>query len=137
MLSAGTAPRTHQDHGSSAVGQPTDRPRPTDPATPQAPADTEPSALAGALMEALSALRTGSAERGGPLPAADPVAVRERVGAALAAAPLPEQGVGTTSALRALCALAGWGAADASDPMCAGRLHTPPMPAAEDVSAST
>ena len=135
MLSAGTAPRAHHDLASTAADPATDPA--TEPPTPllarRPPAN--PDRLTGHLIEAVSAMRSGSAERGGPLPAADPVAVRERVRAAVAAEPLPEEGVGATSALRALCALAGWGAADASDPMCAGHLHTPPLPAA--VAADT
>jgi L-2,4-diaminobutyrate decarboxylase len=92
--------------------------------------------LTGHLVEALSAMRAGAAERNDrPLPTADPDTVLERVGYALRADPLPERGVGARDALRSLCALAGWGAADAAHPFCAGHLHTPPLGAA--VAADT
>jgi L-2,4-diaminobutyrate decarboxylase len=92
------------------------------------------------LAQALDAMRAGAAERGGPLPGADPAAVHSRVRGALDGAALPEDGVGTRAALRALCTLAGWGAADAGHPRCAGHLHPPPLAAAvaaDTVAAAT
>jgi L-2,4-diaminobutyrate decarboxylase len=79
------------------------------------------------LHEALAALGAGVAERGGPVPAARPAEVRAQVRAALSQKPLPEHGRGAGAALRTLCRLAGWGAADAGHPNCAGHLHTPPL----------
>jgi L-2,4-diaminobutyrate decarboxylase len=127
MLSAGTAPRAHHP-GPGAVAA-------TDLLASHDLATADPSALTGHLVDALAAMQSDAAERGGPLPLADPSSVRDRVRVALAAEPLPERGVGSESALRALCTLAGWGAADAGHTYCAGHLHTPPLAVA--VAADT
>nr|MDQ4006976.1 aminotransferase class V-fold PLP-dependent enzyme [Actinomycetota bacterium] len=49
--------------------------------------------------------------------------------------PIPDHGVGPEQALQTLGELAGWGAADAAHPRCAGHLHTPPLAVA--VAADT
>jgi L-2,4-diaminobutyrate decarboxylase len=96
---------------------------------------SDPSTLASHLVLALTAMREGAVERGGPLPSGDPSTVRSRVHEALGGEPLPQHGVGAAESLRALGSLAGWGAADASNPRCAGHLHTPPLSVA--VAADT
>jgi L-2,4-diaminobutyrate decarboxylase len=106
------------------------------PATHLATPDS--AALATHLEHALAAMRHGAAERTGPLPAVAPTDMRTRIGTALGGDPLPRTGVGA-DALRALSALAGWGAADVAHPLCAGHLHTPPLAlavAADTVAAA-
>lgn len=112
-------------------------PGPAKPSVPRSGllATSSPLTLSDHLGTALAAMREGSAERGGPLPPADPETVRRRVREALAGDPVPETGIGAEPALRALAGLAGWGAADASHPRCAGHLHTPPLSVA--VAADT
>ena len=138
MLFAATPPRADAD-ATAVTGPVTGNPDAGDAdhlgggnllATASAPS------LTGHLVEALSAMWAGAAERNDrPLPTADPDTVLERVGYALGVDPLPDRGVGARDALRSLCALAGWGAADAAHPFCAGHLHTPPLGAA--VAADT
>ncbi len=111
-------PRTHQSSSSRAM-----------------PATSDTATLAAHVVRALTAMQEGSSERGGPVPAAGPAAVLSRVRDALGGQPLPDDGVGADQALDALCGLAGWGAADAGDPRCAGHLHTPPLAVA--VAADT
>jgi L-2,4-diaminobutyrate decarboxylase len=96
-------------------------------AAPEPLATPDGAMLAGHVLQALSAMRRGAAERGGPLPAAGPRVVRACTRDALEADPLPQHGVGAEAALESLCALAGWGAADAGHPRCAGHLQTPPL----------
>lgn len=134
MLSAGALPQADHDAIQARIA-PSHAPRPVETAVraPLATADT--TALQIDLRQALAAMDQGAAERGGPLPAAGPATVRARVRAALSGEALPERGAGAGPALRALCGLAGWGAADAGDPRCAGHLHTPPLAVA--VAADT
>jgi L-2,4-diaminobutyrate decarboxylase len=135
MLSAAAAPRADHDHpaarhlaGSALSDAGADE-------VGGVLATSDAATLADDLVLALSAMRAGAAERGGPLPAAEPSTVRRQVSAALSGDPLPTDGVGAGSALRDLCRLAGWGAADAGDARCAGHLHTPPLSVA--VAADT
>jgi L-2,4-diaminobutyrate decarboxylase len=154
MLSAAAVPRAHDDHlaarrlvGPASADPATSDPVTSDPVTSD-PVTSDPvreaggvlagsdvATLAGDLVLALTAMRAGAAERGGPLPAAEPSTVRRQVSAALAGDPLPGEGVGAGPALGDLCRLAGWGAADAGDARCAGHLHTPPLSVA--VAADT
>ncbi|MEU3745097.1 MULTISPECIES: pyridoxal phosphate-dependent decarboxylase family protein [Streptomyces] len=93
-------------------------------------------ALRPLLDTVLDALRVGTEERGGPLPAGGPEAVAARVGAL--GAVLPETGTGPHEALRSLVRALAAGAADPAHPLCAAHLHTPPLAlaAAADLAAS-
>jgi L-2,4-diaminobutyrate decarboxylase len=127
----------HRAQARTAPPTPAHTPRAVQaPATQLARPDS--AALATHLEHALAAMRDGAAERTGPLPDVAPTDVRSRVGAVLGEDPLPRTGVGV-DALLALCALAGWGAADVTHPRCAGHLHTPPLAlavAADTVAAA-
>jgi len=79
------------------------------------------------VATALTALETGRKERGGPLPDATPAQVEQSVDAALAGNALPDEGVGEEEALAELVRVTSAGAADPSDPACAGHLHCPPL----------
>jgi len=74
----------------------------------------------------LAALGQGARERGGPVPAGGPEAVRRRVAAASAEV-LPDTGTGEHEALAALVHLAAEGAADPADPRCVAHLHCSPL----------
>ncbi|WP_418956457.1 pyridoxal phosphate-dependent decarboxylase family protein [Streptomyces tritici] len=107
------------------------------PPPPLAGGASGPEALRPLLDTVLDALRSGAAERGGPLPAGGPRAVAERVRQALPEA-LPETGTGAREALRRLVHVLAAGAADPAEPLCAAHLHTPPLAlaAAADLAAS-
>ncbi|MET8754577.1 aminotransferase class V-fold PLP-dependent enzyme [Streptomyces sp. NPDC004667] len=94
-------------------------------------------ALRPLLDTALTALATGTEERGGPLPAGGPEAVAARVAAALGDV-LPAHGTGDDEALRTLVHTLTAGAADPADPLCAAHLHCPPLAVAAvaDLAAS-
>ncbi|MFB0628932.1 aspartate aminotransferase family protein [Streptomyces sp. AB3(2024)] len=94
-------------------------------------------ALRPLLDTALTALTTGTKERGGPLPAGGPEAVAARVAAALGDV-LPTHGTGDDEALRTLVHTLTAGAADPADPLCAAHLHCPPLAVAAvaDLAAS-
>lgn len=79
------------------------------------------------VATALTALELGRKERGGPLPNATPAAVEAAVDAALGGDVLPASGVGEEEALAELVRVTSAGAADPSDPACAGHLHCPPL----------
>ncbi|WP_329010396.1 pyridoxal phosphate-dependent decarboxylase family protein [Streptomyces sp. NBC_01601] len=83
-----------------------------------------PDALRPLLDTVLGALATGTAARGGPLPAGGPDAVAARVAEVLGEV-LPEDG--DPDALRALVHTLAAGAADPADPLCAAHLHCPPL----------
>ncbi|WP_395572533.1 pyridoxal phosphate-dependent decarboxylase family protein [Streptomyces sp. BK79] len=76
------------------------------------------------LDTVLDALRTGTAARGGPLPAGGPDAVTARTAAA-AGEILPDRG--DPEALHTLVAALAEGAADPAHPRCAAHLHGPPL----------
>ncbi|MFF9980109.1 pyridoxal phosphate-dependent decarboxylase family protein [Streptomyces erythrochromogenes] len=78
------------------------------------------------LDTVLDALRTGTAERRGPLPAGGPDAVTAHVREALGTV-LPDHGTGDHEALRTLVHALAAGAADPADPLCAAHLHCPPL----------
>ncbi|MEU8775383.1 aminotransferase class V-fold PLP-dependent enzyme [Streptomyces sp. NPDC048606] len=112
----------------------------TAPATPPPLAGggrTGADALRPLLDTVLTALRTGAAERGGPLPAGGPDAVTARVTAALGDV-LPDRGTGDHEALRTLVHTLAAGAADPAHPLCAAHLHCPPLAvaAAADLAAT-
>ncbi|MFE5492099.1 pyridoxal phosphate-dependent decarboxylase family protein [Streptomyces virginiae] len=94
-------------------------------------------ALRPLLDTVLDALRTGAAERRGPLPAGGPAAVTARLRAALGDV-LPDRGTGDHEALRTLVHALAAGAADPAHPLCAAHLHCPPLAvaAAADLAAS-
>ncbi|MFI7007950.1 pyridoxal phosphate-dependent decarboxylase family protein [Streptomyces sp. NPDC050145] len=96
-----------------------------------------PDALRPLLDTVLDALRTGGANRGGPLPPGGPETVAARVEEA-AGDPLPEHGTGAETALRTLVTALTEGAADPADPLCAAHLHCPPLAVATaaDLAAS-
>lgn len=79
------------------------------------------------VATALTALELGRKERGGPLPNATPAEVEAAVDAALGGSVLPADGVGEEEALAELVRVTSAGAADPSDPACAGHLHCPPL----------
>ncbi|MCT7352843.1 aminotransferase class V-fold PLP-dependent enzyme [Streptomyces sp. 15-116A] len=90
----------------------------------------------GALIAVvLDALRTGTQERGGPLPSGGPDPVAARVRDALGDI-LPEHG--DPGALRGLVHAVAAGSADPAHPLCAAHLHCPPLAvaAAADLAAS-
>ncbi len=76
---------------------------------------------------ALASLSDGRKQRGGPIPAASPAEVMRSVDRALAGTPLPEDGIGDEAALADLVTVVAAGAADPTDPACAGHLHCPPL----------
>jgi L-2,4-diaminobutyrate decarboxylase len=90
------------------------------------------------VATSLVALATGRKARGGPLPASSPAEVEGLVDDALGHAALPETGVGEADALSDLVAAVAAGAADPTDPACAGHLHCPPLDVAvaADLAAS-
>ncbi|WP_217170443.1 aminotransferase class V-fold PLP-dependent enzyme [Streptomyces sp. AC512_CC834] len=94
-----------------------------------------PDALRPLLDTVLDALRTGTAARGGPLPAGGPDAVAARIADA-AGEILPHRG--DPEALRTLVTALAEGAADPALPLCAAHLHAPPLAvaAAADLAAS-
>ncbi|MCJ1680189.1 aminotransferase class V-fold PLP-dependent enzyme [Streptomyces sp. APSN-46.1] len=94
-------------------------------------------ALRPLLDTVLDALRTGTAARGGPLPAGGPHTVTARVHTALGDV-LPDRGTGDHEALRTLVHTLAAGAADPADPLCAAHLHCPPLAVAvaADLAAS-
>ncbi|GAA2806583.1 pyridoxal phosphate-dependent decarboxylase family protein [Streptomyces showdoensis] len=106
-------------------------------AAPLAGGTPGPDDLRPLLDTVLDALRSGAADRGGPLPAGGPGAVAHRVREALGEA-LPERGTGATEALAAVVRAVTAGAADPAHPLCAAHLHTPPLAlaAAADLAAS-
>ncbi|MGQ5604736.1 pyridoxal phosphate-dependent decarboxylase family protein [Streptomyces sp. EKS3.2] len=83
-----------------------------------------PDALRPLLDTVLDALRTGTAARGGPLPAGGPDTVADRVARA-AGEILPEHG--DPDALHTLVTALAEGAADPAHPRCAAHLHGPPL----------
>jgi L-2,4-diaminobutyrate decarboxylase len=87
---------------------------------------------------AITALEAGRKERGGPVPQATPAEVEQTVDAALGGEALPDAGVGEEEALAELVRVVAAGAADPSDPACAGHLHCPPLDVAvaADLAAS-
>ncbi|WP_282691728.1 aminotransferase class V-fold PLP-dependent enzyme [Streptomyces sp. CC208A] len=106
-------------------------------AAPPPPLAAQHTPLSRLLGITLDALRTGTEERGGPLPAGGPDAVTARVRDALGAV-LPDDGTGQDEALRTLVHLLAAGAADPAHPLCAAHLHTPPLAlaAAADLAAT-
>ncbi|MER7338497.1 aminotransferase class V-fold PLP-dependent enzyme [Streptomyces sp. NPDC000075] len=94
-------------------------------------------ALRPLLDTVLTALRTGAADRGGPLPAGGPDATAARVRAALGDV-FPAHGTGGHEALATLVHTLAAGAADPADPLCAAHLHCPPLAvaAAADLAVS-
>ncbi|MEU3912573.1 MULTISPECIES: aminotransferase class V-fold PLP-dependent enzyme [unclassified Streptomyces] len=94
-------------------------------------------ALRPLLDTVLTALRTGAAERRGPLPAGGPHTTAARVRAALGDV-LPTHGTGDHEALATLVHTLTAGAADPADPLCAAHLHCPPLAvaAAADLAVS-
>jgi L-2,4-diaminobutyrate decarboxylase len=79
------------------------------------------------VATALTALKTGRKQRGGPLPQATPAEVEAAVDAVLDHIVLPDEGVGEEDALARLVEVVSAGAADPADPACAGHLHCPPL----------
>ncbi|MFC5909054.1 pyridoxal phosphate-dependent decarboxylase family protein [Streptacidiphilus monticola] len=78
------------------------------------------------MREVLGALETGARERGGPLPAGGPDAVRAAwAGLLTPGALLPDRGV--PGALGELTRALARTAADPADPACAAHLHVPPL----------
>jgi L-2,4-diaminobutyrate decarboxylase len=94
-----------------------------------------PKTLRTLLDTVLDALRTGTAARGGPLPAGGPDAVAARTAEA-AGEILPDRG--DPGALHTLVAALAEGAADPAHPLCAAHLHGPPLAVATaaDLAAS-
>ncbi|MEV5547715.1 aminotransferase class V-fold PLP-dependent enzyme [Streptomyces sp. NPDC052309] len=94
-----------------------------------------PDALRPLLGTVLDALRTGTATRGGPLPAGGPDTVTARVREAVGDV-LPD--TGDPDALRTLVTALAEGAADPAHPLCAAHLHGPALAvaAAADLAAS-
>ncbi|MEU8527615.1 MULTISPECIES: pyridoxal phosphate-dependent decarboxylase family protein [Streptomyces] len=107
------------------------------PPPPLAGGTSGPDALRPLLDTVLDALRSGAAERGGPLPGGGPDTVARRVHDRLGDA-LPEAGDGAGEALRLVAHTLAAGAADPADPLCAAHLHTPPLAlaVAADLAAS-
>lgn len=94
-----------------------------------------PDTLRPLLDTVLDALRTGTAARGGPLPAGGPDAVTAKVTKA-AGELLPDHG--DPDALHTLVTALAEGAADPAHPLCAAHLHGPPLAVATaaDLAAS-
>lgn len=87
---------------------------------------TGPAHLRPLLATVLAALTEGATARHGPLPAAGPRHVTDRLLAA--AEPLfPDTGTGAHEALSTLVRALTEGAADPADPHCAAHLHCPPL----------
>lgn len=76
---------------------------------------------------ALDALADGRRQRTGPLPASTPAEVVRGVDAALGGDVLPTEGIGEDLALADIVRVVAAGAADPTDPACAGHLHCPPL----------
>jgi L-2,4-diaminobutyrate decarboxylase len=95
-------------------------------------------ALDSLVATSLTALEAGRKERVGPLPHATPAEVEQAVDAALGSEVLPACGVGDEEALAEIVRVVSAGAADPSDPACAGHLHCPPIDVAvaADLAAS-
>ncbi|MCX5196665.1 aminotransferase class V-fold PLP-dependent enzyme [Streptomyces sp. NBC_00249] len=112
-------------------------PPPAHPTAPLAGGPGGPDALRPLLDTVLTALATGAAERGGPLPAGGPDTVTARVRAALGEV-FPAHGTGDHEALRTLVHTLTAGAADPAHPLCAAHLHCPPLAvaAAADLAVS-
>ncbi|MFD9455300.1 pyridoxal phosphate-dependent decarboxylase family protein [Streptomyces sp. NPDC059985] len=115
--------------------EPPRTPPPPPPALASGPGG--PDALRPLIDTVLTALRTGTRERGGPLPAGGPDTVTARVRAALGDV-LPTHGTGDHEALRTLVHTLAAGAADPAHPLCAAHLHCPPLAVATaaDLAAS-
>ncbi|MEV5812987.1 pyridoxal phosphate-dependent decarboxylase family protein [Streptomyces mutabilis] len=94
-----------------------------------------PDTLRPLLDTVLDALRTGTAARGGPLPAGGPETVTAKVAKA-AGELLPDHG--DPDALHTLVTALAEGAADPAHPLCAAHLHGPPLAVATaaDLAAS-
>ncbi|MEU6377950.1 aminotransferase class V-fold PLP-dependent enzyme [Streptomyces sp. NPDC046909] len=94
-----------------------------------------PHALRPLLDTVLAALRDGTGERGGPLPAGGPETVVARVRAAVGDV-LP--GEGDPEALRHVVRALAEGSADPANPLCIAHLHGPPLAVAvaADLAAS-
>ncbi|MFF5102408.1 pyridoxal phosphate-dependent decarboxylase family protein [Streptomyces sp. NPDC000134] len=94
-----------------------------------------PDALRPLLDTVLDALRTGTATRGGPIPAGGPDTVAAQMRDALGDV-LPDHG--DPDALRTLVTALAAGAADPAHPLCAAHLHGPPLAVATaaDLAAS-
>ncbi|MGC9474549.1 pyridoxal phosphate-dependent decarboxylase family protein [Streptomyces sp. WG4] len=94
-----------------------------------------PDTLRPLLDTVLDALRTGTAARGGPLPAGGPETVTAKVTKA-AGELLPDHG--DPDALHTLVTALAEGAADPAHPLCAAHLHGPPLAVATaaDLAAS-
>ncbi|MFM9367294.1 pyridoxal phosphate-dependent decarboxylase family protein [Streptomyces sp. Da 82-17] len=107
------------------------------PDFPLASGPAGPAQLRPLLDTVLTALRHGTADRPGPLPAGGPATVTEQVRAAVGD-PLPEHGTDDEEALGTLIRLVAQGAADPADPLCAAHLHCPPLAVATaaDLAAS-
>ncbi|MFD3947903.1 aspartate aminotransferase family protein, partial [Streptomyces sp. NPDC058579] len=107
----------------------------TPTATP--PLASDPTALRPFLDTVLTALREGTAARGGPIPPGGPDRVTARVREALGD-PLPPHGTDPAAALHTLTRALAEGAADPAHPLCAAHLHTPPLAlaAAADLAAT-
>lgn len=100
--------------------------------------DPAPLPLDALVATALTALEVGRKERGGPLPRATPAEVEHEVDVVLGGEVLPASGTGEEEALAELVRVVSAGAADPSDPACAGHLHCPPLAVAvaADLAAS-
>jgi L-2,4-diaminobutyrate decarboxylase len=87
---------------------------------------------------ALKGIEDGTVARGGPVPSGSPAEVAALVGDALGGDPVPESGVGSSTALGSLARALARGAADPAHPACAAHLHCPPLAVAvaADVVAS-
>ncbi|MFH7596206.1 aminotransferase class V-fold PLP-dependent enzyme [Streptomyces racemochromogenes] len=109
----------------------------TAPTPPLAGGQGGADALRPLLDTVLTALRTGDAARGGPLPAGGPHTTAARVRAALGEV-LPAHGTGDHEALTTLVHTLAAGAADPAHPLCAAHLHCPPLAvaAAADLAVS-
>ncbi|UOZ06901.1 pyridoxal-dependent decarboxylase [Amycolatopsis sp. WQ 127309] len=95
-----------------------------------------PAHLLELLAPALEAVRKGTAERSGPLPAGRPTDAADAVRALGDA--LPEEGAGAERALVELARVFAAHAVDPADPACVAHLHAPPLAVAvaADVVAS-
>ncbi|MET9608967.1 aminotransferase class V-fold PLP-dependent enzyme [Streptomyces sp. NPDC006512] len=115
----------------------TEPPRTPPPPPPLAGGHGGAEALRPLIDTVLDALRTGTAERDGPLPAGGPATVTARVHTALGDM-FPTHGTGDHEALRTLVHTLAAGAADPAHPLCAAHLHCPPLAvaAAADLAAS-
>ncbi|MFE9646481.1 pyridoxal phosphate-dependent decarboxylase family protein [Streptomyces sp. NPDC006365] len=107
----------------------------TGPASDLASGPQGLAALRPLLTTVLDALRTGAAERRGPLPTGGPETVAARIRTVLGD-PLPQHG--DPDAFRTLVHAFAAGAADPADPLCTAHLHCPPLAVATaaDLAAS-